>query len=89
MLKARPGIMDIAPYKGGDAKLPGQTRVMRLASNESPLGASPQRHRGLSRHRAGTSPLSRRRGGGSARRHRRGARPADRSRSSAAPAPTS
>jgi histidinol-phosphate aminotransferase len=42
MLKPRPGIMDIAPYRGGDAKLPGQTRVMRLASNESPLGASPR-----------------------------------------------
>ena len=42
MLTARPGILDIAPYVGGDAKLPGQTRVIRLASNESALGASPR-----------------------------------------------
>src|SRR5882724_8318836 len=42
MMKARPGIMDIAPYKGGDSTLPGQQRVIRLASNESPLGPSPQ-----------------------------------------------
>src|SRR4030095_2598688 len=42
MLKPRPGIMDIAPYKGGDSKLAGQQRVIRLASNEGPLGPSPQ-----------------------------------------------
>ena len=42
MLRVRPGIMDIAPYKGGDSKLPGQARVIRLASNESALGPSPQ-----------------------------------------------
>src|SRR5262249_53543748 len=41
MLKARPGILDIAPNKGGDSKLPGQQRVIRLASNEGPLGPSP------------------------------------------------
>jgi histidinol-phosphate aminotransferase len=34
--------MEIAPYKGGDAKLPGRGRVLRLASNESPLGPSPR-----------------------------------------------
>jgi histidinol-phosphate aminotransferase len=34
--------MEIAPYKGGDSKLPGQARVIRLASNESALGPSPQ-----------------------------------------------
>jgi histidinol-phosphate aminotransferase len=33
--------MDIAPYRGGEANLPGQQRVIRLASNESPLGPSP------------------------------------------------
>jgi histidinol-phosphate aminotransferase len=42
MLKVRPGILDIAPYKGGDSTLPGQRRAIRLASNESPLGPSPQ-----------------------------------------------
>lgn len=38
----RPGILDIAPYVGGEAGLAGQQRVIRLASNESPLGPSPQ-----------------------------------------------
>jgi histidinol-phosphate aminotransferase len=33
--------MDIAPYRGGESKLVGQQRVIRLASNESPLGPSP------------------------------------------------
>ncbi|MGH6927126.1 MAG: pyridoxal phosphate-dependent aminotransferase, partial [Dongiaceae bacterium] len=41
MPRVRPGIMDIAPYKGGDATLPGQQRVIRLASNEGALGPSP------------------------------------------------
>lgn len=37
----RPGILDIAPYKGGAASAEGQSRVLRLASNESPYGPSP------------------------------------------------
>ncbi len=41
MPKVRPGIMEIAPYAGGESRLPGQQRVIRLASNESPLGPSP------------------------------------------------
>lgn len=41
MPRVRPGIMDIAPYKGGDSTLPGQQRVIRLASNEGALGPSP------------------------------------------------
>lgn len=36
-----PGILDIAPYKGGEAALPGFSKVIKLASNENPLGASP------------------------------------------------
>lgn len=38
----RPGILDIAPYVGGEAKVPGIERVIRLASNESALGPSPR-----------------------------------------------
>ena len=40
--KAKPGILQIAPYVGGksSAKTPGQ-RVVKLSSNETPLGASP------------------------------------------------
>ncbi|HEV2188021.1 MAG TPA: histidinol-phosphate transaminase [Stellaceae bacterium] len=37
-----PGILDIAPYVGGDAKLDGVERPIRLASNESALGPSPK-----------------------------------------------
>jgi histidinol-phosphate aminotransferase len=36
----RPGILDVAPYVGGEAKVPGIERPIRLASNESPLGPS-------------------------------------------------
>jgi histidinol-phosphate aminotransferase len=38
----RPGILDIAPYVGGEAKIKGVERVIRLASNESALGPSPR-----------------------------------------------
>ena len=34
----RPGILDIAPYVGGEAQLPGFDRPARLASNENALG---------------------------------------------------
>src|SRR5439155_2311270 len=36
----RPGILDIAPYVGGEAKITGVDRPIRLASNESALGPS-------------------------------------------------
>jgi len=36
----KPGIMDILPYKGGEAKVDGISRLVRLASNENPLGCS-------------------------------------------------
>jgi histidinol-phosphate aminotransferase len=38
----RPGILDIAPYIGGDSSAPGIERPIRLASNESALGPSPK-----------------------------------------------
>src|SRR5918911_3536299 len=37
-----PGILDIAPYVGGESKLAGVERPIRLASNESALGPSPK-----------------------------------------------
>src|SRR5205085_11706469 len=37
-----PGILDIAPYIGGESKLAGVERPIRLASNESALGPSPK-----------------------------------------------
>lgn len=36
----RPGILGVAPYVGGESKVPGIERPIRLASNESPLGPS-------------------------------------------------
>ncbi len=41
-LQPRPGILDISPYVGGDASAEGVNRVIRLASNENPLGPSPK-----------------------------------------------
>ncbi|WP_341704569.1 histidinol-phosphate transaminase [Ferrovibrio sp.] len=40
--KPQPGILDIAPYKGGEGAIMGVDRVYKLSSNESPLGASPR-----------------------------------------------
>ncbi len=48
----RPGILDIAPYKGGDSSIPGFDRPIRLASNENPMGPSPkavEAYEGMSR----------------------------------------
>src|SRR5246127_1367695 len=39
-LTPRPGILDISPYVGGEAKIAGVERPIRLASNESALGPS-------------------------------------------------
>ncbi|TDK41314.1 histidinol-phosphate transaminase [Antarcticimicrobium luteum] len=37
----QPGIMDIALYEGGKATIGGRTDVLKLSSNENPLGAPP------------------------------------------------
>ncbi|QIE40577.1 histidinol-phosphate transaminase [Rhodobacteraceae bacterium SC52] len=37
----QPGILDIALYQGGKAKIDGVTDVVKLSSNENPFGASP------------------------------------------------
>lgn len=39
-ISAQPGIMQIAPYEGGKATLSGVDNVIKLSSNENPLGAS-------------------------------------------------
>ena len=39
--QARPAIFDIDPYVPGRSKLPGAGPVIKLSSNETPLGASP------------------------------------------------
>jgi len=38
----RPGILDIAPYVPGASTLPGAGSVVKLSSNETPLGPSPK-----------------------------------------------
>ena len=38
----RPGILDIAPYVPGGSEAPGATKIYKLSSNESALGASPK-----------------------------------------------
>ncbi|MFO7854083.1 MAG: histidinol-phosphate transaminase [Paracoccaceae bacterium] len=38
----QPGILDIAPYVGGESKVAGANRVIKLSSNENPLGPSPR-----------------------------------------------
>ena len=40
-IRPQPGILDIAPYKGGEARLPGQAKALKLSSNENPHGPSP------------------------------------------------
>lgn len=40
-IKPRNGILNITPYKAGDAKIDGFDKVIKLASNESPMGPSP------------------------------------------------
>src|SRR5262249_12176409 len=38
----RPGVLDIDPYVPGRSSAPGVARVIKLSSNETPLGPSPQ-----------------------------------------------
>lgn len=38
----KPGILDILPYVGGESTIGGRKRVIKLASNEGALGASPK-----------------------------------------------
>jgi len=38
----KPGIMDIAPYVGGKSKAAPGVKVVKLSSNETPLGPSPK-----------------------------------------------
>lgn len=41
LITPQPGIMDIALYQGGAAHVAGMTDVIKLSSNENPLGPSP------------------------------------------------
>jgi len=39
-IRPQPGIMDIAPYQGGDSRVAGVEDVVKLSSNENPYGPS-------------------------------------------------
>lgn len=45
---AKPGVMEITPYVGGESELENADRIIRLAANESALGASPKAIEALS-----------------------------------------
>lgn len=47
--KPNPGILGIAPYVGGESKVDGVSRIIKLSSNENPFGASPKALEALSR----------------------------------------
>src|SRR5262249_56445443 len=40
--KPRPGVLEVEPYRGGEATVAGVAKPIRLASNESALGPSPR-----------------------------------------------
>lgn len=41
-IKPNAGILDIAAYVGGESKVEGVSRIIKLSSNENPFGASPK-----------------------------------------------
>lgn len=41
-VKPLPSILQIEPYKGGEAVLPGVAKAIKLSSNENPFGPSPK-----------------------------------------------
>lgn len=63
-IRPEPGILDIAPYRGGESRLDGHAHVLKLSSNESPAGPSP---RAIEACRAAASDLHRYPDGGHAR----------------------
>ena len=41
LITPQPGILEIAPYKGGESRIEGRTEVLKLSSNENPFGPPP------------------------------------------------
>src|SRR5512139_3593173 len=54
-LAPKPGVLDIAPYVGGRASVPGVAAPIKLSSNEGALGASPKALAAYSRAAADAS----------------------------------
>ncbi|MGD9637884.1 MAG: histidinol-phosphate transaminase [Alphaproteobacteria bacterium] len=46
----KPGIMDITPYKGGEAKIKGVSQILKLSSNENAFGISPKALEAIKKH---------------------------------------
>jgi histidinol-phosphate aminotransferase len=63
----QPGIPDIEAYVGGASKIAGVERVIKLSSNEAPLGASP---RAIEAYKAAAADMHRYPDGGSAKLRR-------------------
>lgn len=60
--RPNPGILDIAPYVGGESAIAGKRRVIKLASNEGAFGPSPK---ALAAYRKAAATLHRYPDGGS------------------------
>jgi histidinol-phosphate aminotransferase len=41
-IRPQPGLLEIALYQGGESRLSGHDRVLKLSSNENPFGPSPK-----------------------------------------------
>ncbi len=41
-IRPQPGILEIAAYVGGESRLEGRDRILKLSSNENPFGPSPR-----------------------------------------------
>ena len=41
-IRPREGVLEIAPYQGGESSIAGANRTIKLSSNENPLGPSPK-----------------------------------------------
>lgn len=41
-IRPQPGVLDIAAYQAGEARLPGQAQPLKLSANENPFGPSPR-----------------------------------------------
>lgn len=54
-IRPRPGVLDIAPYVGGAARIDGANRVVKLSANENPHGPSP---RAIEAYRAAAGELN-------------------------------
>jgi histidinol-phosphate aminotransferase len=55
-IRPQPGVLDIAPYQGGESRLAGHAAVLKLSSNENPFGPSP---RAVEAYRAAAASLHR------------------------------